>query len=90
LLEPHGAVGWAGLMNYLQNYPELDSPDQLFISLETAHPAKFPEKIRELLKFDPKLPASLTGIEDRPESFDKIKNSYPDFKQYLQDKYLNT
>ncbi|MDP2401914.1 MAG: threonine synthase, partial [Actinomycetota bacterium] len=43
LLEPHGAVGWAGLNEYLAAHPE-DST-RLCVSLETAHPAKFPEKI---------------------------------------------
>ena len=32
LLEPHGAVGWAGLMEYLKIHPEDDVPNQLFIS----------------------------------------------------------
>ena len=44
LLEPHGSVGWKGLMNYLEQNPDKDTKDQLFISLETAHPAKFREK----------------------------------------------
>ena len=40
LLEPHGAVGWAGLQAFLKDEgKDLDS-DQLFVSLETAHPAK--------------------------------------------------
>lgn len=54
LLEPHGAVGWYGLMQYLRKNP-IDK-GKLCISLETAHPAKFPEKIREILNQDPQLP----------------------------------
>ncbi|MCX6555557.1 MAG: threonine synthase, partial [Candidatus Aminicenantes bacterium] len=59
LLEPHGAVGWAGLREYLNAEP---APGQLCISLETAHPAKFPEEIRTILGFDPPLPRSLEGL----------------------------
>ncbi|MFC1887850.1 threonine synthase, partial [Candidatus Cloacimonadota bacterium] len=87
LLEPHGSVGWAGLMNYLQQNDSNENKDMLCISLETAHPAKFPEKIRELLQFDPELPPSLEGIEKRIESFDKIENNYEVFKEYLKSNY---
>jgi threonine synthase len=87
LLEPHGSVGWAGLMSYIKEYPKEDSPDQLCVSLETAHPAKFPEKIVELLNFDPKLPPSLEGIEEKEEMFEKLDNTYEAFKSFLMDNY---
>ncbi|MCK5051217.1 MAG: threonine synthase [Candidatus Cloacimonetes bacterium] len=87
LLEPHGAVGWAGLQRFLQEYPEFDTDNQLCISLETAHPAKFPEQIREILNFDPELPISLEGIEEKEEFFDSIENNYQAFKNYLKEKY---
>lgn len=87
LLEPHGAVGWAGLQRYLKENKADAKPDVLCISLETAHPAKFPEKIRELLSFDPTLPPSLAGIEEKEESYDHLNNDYEDFKKYLIDRY---
>ena len=87
LLEPHGSVGWAGLQRFLKDNPEYDSTEQLCISLETAHPAKFPEQIREILNFDPVLPVSLEGIEEKKESYDKIENEYKAFKSYLKEKY---
>jgi threonine synthase len=87
LLEPHGAVGWAGLTHYLQENPGDNPPGQLCISLETAHPAKFPEQIREILSIDPELPPSLEGIEDKEESFDQLDNSYDAFKAYLEERY---
>jgi len=87
LLEPHGAVGWAGLQHYIKENKIKDSPDQLYISLETAHPAKFPEKIRKLLLFDPAIPPSLEGIEDKEESYDKMPDDYAAFKTYLTDNY---
>lgn len=85
MLEPHGSVGWKGLMNYLNEHPE--DAHQLCVSLETAHPAKFPEEILKLLQIDPELPDSLKGIEHLPESFDKLNNDYQAFKLYLTTNY---
>ena len=82
LLEPHGAVGWAGLTEYLKSSPPA-VPDPLCVSLETAHPAKFPQEIMNILSIDPELPESLKGIGQKPEIFDEISNDYGDFKKYL-------
>lgn len=83
LLEPHGAVGWAGLQEFLKLHPETNHPNQLFISLETAHPAKFPEEITKILGFDPELPPSLQRIEEKDENYISMDNNYIDFKNYL-------
>jgi len=85
LLEPHGAVGWAGLQKYLRQ--EWHDPEQLCVSLETAHPAKFPEEIRAILGFDPPLPPSLEGLEDKKESFSHMANDYPAFNDFLKNRY---
>jgi threonine synthase len=87
LLEPHGAVGWKGLMEYLGKNPEKDSKDQLFISLETAHPAKFPEEITKIIGIDPDLPKSLENLDDKEEFVDEIALNYKAFKEYLIEKY---
>lgn len=87
LLEPHGAVGWAGLTEFFKKYPENDNPDQLCVSLETAHPAKFPEQINELLNIDPELPMSLKGLDGKPEMIEKIDNNYEAFKSYLNSSF---
>lgn len=87
VLEPHGAVGWAGLQEALKRKDIPDNPGLPYVSLETAHPAKFPEKIVELLSIDPPLPPSLQGIEDRAEDYDKLPNDYGAFKSYLQERY---
>jgi len=87
LLEPHGAVGWAGLNRYLEEDAGKLEDGDLLVSLETAHPAKFPEKIIELLGFDPELPPSLQGIEEKEEHYDNLDNSYWEFKEYLKKNY---
>ena len=83
VIEPHGAVGWAGLKACLEDHPE--SEDQLCISLETAHPAKFPEEIRNLLCIDPPMPDSLKGLEGKEEFVTRLPADYSSFKRYLLD-----
>jgi threonine synthase len=79
ILEPHGAVGWRGLENYLDRFGDFP----LCISLETAHPAKFPENIIELLKLTPELPPSMKGIESRKGHAIELDADYIAFKEYL-------
>lgn len=83
VLEPHGAVGWRGLWNYLIANPLEDSPTQLCVALETAHPAKFPDQIINLLGIDPALPESLTGLEGKEETVVHMQNDYNAFKSFL-------
>jgi threonine synthase len=85
--EPHGATGWAGLMAYFHQYPADAGPDQLAVSLETAHPAKFPEEIQKVLHIEPILPESLVGLDKLEEAFDSISNEYSQFKEYLVSRY---
>ena len=80
VLEQHGAVGWAGLEAYLKTAPER----KLAISLETAHPAKFPEEIQRLLGLTPSLPDSMKNIDQRKGSAIAITGDYDDFRNYLQ------
>ncbi|MCF7920429.1 MAG: threonine synthase [Candidatus Cloacimonetes bacterium] len=87
LLEPHGSVGWFGLEKYLLSDNAHINSDQVCVSLETAHPAKFPQQIQEILKIDPALPHSLLGLEEKEESYDVIKNDYQAFKDYLVRNY---
>jgi len=81
VLEPHGAVGWAGLEHFLNRHPELRNAPT--VSLETAHPAKFPEEIRALIDLDPPLPPSLQGLDGRREHYEELETDYRAFKDYL-------
>jgi len=85
LLEPHGSVGWTCLNRYLDK--EGNDPEKIYVCLETAHPAKFPDSIQELLKIDPELPPSLQGLDGKEEKMDDIKASYEEFKAYLKRNY---
>lgn len=81
LLEPHGAVGWAGLERFFAD--EQADGDCLALSVETAHPAKFPEEIRSILGIDPQVPSSLVGLEQRQESYETIPAEYALFREML-------
>jgi threonine synthase len=88
IIEPHGAVGWAGLMEDFRANAGDGSAGQLSVSIESAHPAKFPEEINEILGIEVSLPPSLKGLEGKEEQYDVLENDYNMFKSYLKDKYL--
>jgi threonine synthase len=74
LLEPHGAVGWAGLEAYDAAHPEDgDSPR---ICVETAHPAKFPDSVARATGITPTPPPALAHLDERAESYERIAPDY--------------
>jgi len=81
ILEPHGAVAWAGLRHLLEEAPQ--DARRTAVSLETAHPAKFPEEIRALLHVEPEVPPSLEGLDDMPEHYREMESDYGAFKELL-------
>lgn len=83
ILEPHGAIGWAGLAAYFHDNPLENTKEQLCVSLETAHPAKFPEEIARLIGIEPPLPGSLQGLEGKQEFVTALPADYDAFKQFL-------
>jgi len=95
LLEPHGAVGWYALYKYIEKIQENAGSDpnttgnheQLYISLETAHPAKFPDQIRELIHIEPEMPESMKELDKLDEKMVRISNGYEAFKSYLLANY---
>lgn len=90
IIEPHGAVAWKGIEEYLKLNSKTISGKQLFISLETAHPAKFPEEMKSLSVPDPVLPDSLSAIGDKPESFFSIENNYLELRKLISELTIKT
>ena len=80
LLEPHGAVGWRGLEVYLERFGDVP----LCVSLETAHPAKFPEEIGDLLGITPELPQSMKDIDERSGHPVFLSAGYGELRTYLK------
>jgi threonine synthase len=83
LLEPHGAVAWKGIMEYTRTNKNIITGKSLCISLETAHPAKFPDELKRILKIDIPLPDSMAGLEQMPETYVSMENNYESFKDLL-------
>ena len=80
ILEQHGAVGWAGLEAYFQETGD----EKMAICLETAHPAKFPDEIKNLLGIEPEPPQSMKGLARREGGAINISKDFTLFKKYLQ------
>lgn len=83
ILEPHGAVGWKGLHQYLEETPT-KLPCVIF---ETASPAKFPEEIENILSINPEIPQKMREQMHKEEKLTQIPATYAAFKSFLIDKY---
>ena len=83
LLEPHGAVGWRGLELYLEACcGPIAEP---CVCLETAHPAKFPDEIIELLGITPEVPQSMRDLEKRTGEPVELPADYGRLRAFLLD-----
>ncbi len=58
------------------------------VCLATAHPAKFPEAVRQAIGRDPEIPPSLDGIENRERRSETIAAETAEIKAYLADHAL--
>lgn len=75
---PHTAVGWDAIKNCRKDNP--------IILLATAHPAKFPESIVEILGINPDLPDFVSDLFDRPEKYEKLALNENIIKEYIRNK----
>lgn len=85
VLEPHGAVAWAGLQEFLIKHPE--NCNELCFAVETAHPAKFRDEIKVILNIEPELPESLRMVESQSEEFLSLENNYDLLHQFIIKNY---
>jgi len=75
IIEPHTAVG-------IKSY-EKSKIDDCTVVLQTADPAKFPEKIKQILNIEPEITDTLKEIIEKEENFDVIESDYETFKNYM-------
>ena len=76
VLDPHGACGYQALKDGLK-------PGEVGIFCETAHPAKFKEKVDAILGTDIEIPERLQAfMKGQKQSVPMTKN-FQDFKAYL-------
>ena len=83
ILDPHGAVGYLALVDYLSTNSEKPG-----IFLETAHPAKFVEVVEQAINAKIELPSQLKEALEKKKQAVEMSNNYDDFKNYLLDKTL--
>lgn len=79
ILDPHGAVGYLGLKDYLASHPGLQG-----VFLETAHPAKFKEIVDETLGHEIGIPLPLQRFLSQEKKSILIGNEYEAFKEFLK------
>lgn len=77
VIDPHTAVGVNAGRKLWQN--------QLtpMVSLSTAHPAKFPEAVKEVTGKHPELPPHMADLFEREEKFEVLENDLTVLKRYI-------
>jgi threonine synthase len=76
VLDPHGACGYRALKEGLRE-------GEIGVFCETAHPAKFKEKVDAILGADIEIPARLRAFMDGEKQSVEMSKDFADFKQYL-------
>lgn len=76
VLDPHGACGYQALKDLLQ-------PGEIGVFCETAHPAKFKEKVDAILSTDIDIPARLQAFMKGTKQSIDMTREFADFKAYL-------
>ncbi len=80
IADPHGAVGYLGLKEYLNQQKE----DLYGVFLETAHPVKFLDSVNKTLKLEVEIPERLKDTLSKEKVSVPIKD-YSELKAYLLD-----
>jgi len=78
IADPHGAVGFLGLKEYLSK----QSKDHYGVFLETAHPVKFIDSVEKILKLKVQIPNRLKSALSKKKSCIPIKD-FSELKSYL-------
>ena len=76
ILDPHGACGYRALQEGLQ-------PDETGVFCETAHPAKFKEKVDEIIGIDVEIPERLAAFMKGTKQSVPMSKEFADFKEFL-------
>jgi threonine synthase len=77
MTDPHGAVGYLGLKEYMKSHPDVQG-----VFLETAHPVKFLNIVEQTLKQKIEIPKQIKDIMDKKFTKKPVK-SYEDLKEIL-------
>ncbi len=77
LLDPHGAVGYLALEQYLAQHGGKG------IFLETAHPVKFPEAVERITGKPVAIPEAVQTIMDAPKKSELMEVAYEKLRAFL-------
>jgi len=81
VIDPHGAVGYLALNEYLNTHPG----NYHSIILETAHPAKFSDEVEKVTGKTVQMPDRLKVSLEKPKHSIKLSKDFDDFKLFLQE-----
>ena len=76
ILDPHGACGYQALKDNLM-------PGEIGVFCETAHPAKFKEKVDAIDNIDVEIPERLAAFMKGKKQSIEMSKSFDDFKAFL-------
>ena len=76
VLDPHGACGYRALKEQLK-------PGEVGVFCETAHPAKFKEKVDQILGTNIEIPERLAAFMKGEKQSVQMSKEFSDFKAYL-------
>ncbi|MCX6149883.1 MAG: threonine synthase [Ignavibacteriales bacterium] len=79
VIDPHGAVGYLALKEYLNGETNIYNS----IVLETAHPAKFKDEVESVINKSIQLPDSLKECLVKEKHSVILSNSFDEFKSFL-------
>lgn len=81
LLDPHGAVAYYALAEYLKSNPEKKG-----MILETAHPVKFPDTVEEVIKKSIEIPEAVKPLFSKEKKSELIGPNFSALKNWLLSK----
>jgi threonine synthase len=76
IIDPHTAVGVAAAM-------KMGKPLSPVVILSTAHPAKFPQAVKEAIGVEPPQPERLSGLKNLPERVEILANDPALIKRFI-------
>ena len=81
LVCPHTAVGLAVANNLREDYGDVP-----MVTLATAHPAKFPDSLKNCISQTPELPKQYQDLFSKNEVFIQVKNNFNDIKKIISER----
>ncbi|HTE13168.1 MAG TPA: hypothetical protein VK645_19450, partial [Chitinophagaceae bacterium] len=78
LMDPHGAVGYIALLDYLSEHPGSKG-----MFLETAHPVKFYDVVEPIINTKVPIPEALHAVLNNKKVASTMDADYDQLKEYL-------